>query len=85
MINKIKRKLYVRAMFKAIDLARTCPGYHEEVRRKTIGLRVIKRFEKVNNTRFDPFDTTHTAVVTSLGAFEDFFASPVVKNFRRKR
>ncbi len=62
-------KKYNYAMLKAIDKARSgTPKYS-----KTDGLRVIKRFEKVNNVKFDPYSSTEVMIITGRAKWEFFF------------
>lgn len=53
----------LKAMMRAIDLARTCGG---KVYSKTDGLRVIRRFERSNGIRFDPFNEYHLQAVSGM-------------------
>lgn len=67
-----RHRRYVRAMLKAIDVARE-PVWDFDVRAsRTDGLRVIRRFERVNGTRFDPFNETHLEAVAGNGSHENF-------------
>lgn len=63
-INKIRRKIYVFAMIRAINLAGSS---------KTNGLRAIKRFERINLMGFDPLNPRHLAIIAGCGEHEDFF------------
>lgn len=64
MKERIRRWLYVRAMMKAIDAARSSVWIDGTVESKAYGLRVIRRFESVNNIAFDPFNREHVEMVT---------------------
>ncbi len=57
--NWPERKKYVHAMLNAINKARRSIWMFEQQESKTNGLRVIRRFELVNKTTFNPFDKTH--------------------------
>ncbi len=57
--NWSERKKYVYAMLKAVDKARSPVWAFEQQESKTNGLRVIRRFERVNKTTFNPFDKSH--------------------------
>ena len=46
-----------------------CTGKHN----RTDGLRVIKRFERVNECVFDPFDRYHVGVISGHADKEHFF------------
>jgi hypothetical protein len=67
------RERYVKAMLKAIDEARRCGWYGGVTESKTDGLRVIRRFEKVNSINFDPFDSAHIDMVSGCAEYENFF------------
>ena len=71
-MNRQRRK-YVKAMLKAINKAREPVWNFDKPVSKTYGLRVIRRFEKVNRTRFDPFDSLHVEMCTGHGNHEQFF------------
>lgn len=68
-----QRQKYVRAMLKAIDKARFVYWQGKVKYSKTMGLRVIKRFERVNKTKFDPFNDLHVEYVTGHGDNEHLF------------
>ena len=68
-----KRWRYVRAMMKAIDKARTPVFICEKQESKTNGLRVIKRFERINGLKFDPFNKDHVGAVYGNASHESFF------------
>jgi hypothetical protein len=68
-----ERKRYVKAMLKAINKAREPVWIDEERQSKTDGLRVIKRFERVNKTKFNPFDKRHLEMIHGNASHEHFF------------
>jgi len=68
-----KRGRYVRAMMKAIDVACRSCWTSDPRGRKTDGLRVIRRFEQINNTEFDPFNSTHVDTIRGWANTEGFF------------
>ena len=68
-----ERKRYVRAMLKAVDTAREPVFIGEEWQSKTNGLRAIRRFERVNKTKFDPFDKRHLELIHGCASHESFF------------
>lgn len=39
----------------------------------TNGLRVIRRFEQLNNVEFDPFNRQHRIIIFNCGVHEEFF------------
>lgn len=69
----MKRKKFVKAMLKAIDVARDPVWIGEDRVSRTMGLRVIKRFERVNNCAFDPFNDYHVELVHGHASNELFF------------
>ena len=69
----MSRKRYVRAMMSAIKKAAAPVFDFEPKASKTDGLRVIRRFERVNQTVFDPFDSTHVFICSGWGSTESFF------------
>jgi len=79
MIGLSERARYVSAMMEAIDVARTCPALVRKLATKTNGLRVIKRFEKVNGYKFDPFNDEHVQAIAGHGYDEAFFRSVKLK------
>ncbi len=60
-------------MLEAIEKARRFTFKKDEKVSKTFGLRAIKRFEKVNNVIFDPFNQWHVLKITCNGPHERFF------------
>lgn len=72
MLKQIRRFLYVRAMLKSIEYARA-KTMHVNRMSKTNGLRVIKRFEKVNGIAFDPFNSIHNDIIYGCANDEAFF------------
>jgi len=66
----MKDKRYIKAMLKAIDVARS---EHDRKSSKTDGLRVIKRFELVNQVSFDPLDKSHLQMISGNASNERFF------------
>lgn len=79
MMNKLKRWWYVRAMMRCIKSA-TFDILTEQISSKTDGLRVIKRFEKVNKIKFDPFNINHRELVIGHGMNESFFRAVELLN-----
>jgi len=73
----MNRRKYVRAMLKAINKARQ-NHFEGESASKTDGLRVIRRFEKVNKIKFDPFNSLHIDAISGWGKYEGFFRA--IKN-----
>lgn len=69
-----KRNSYIKAMLKAINLARSESSLNPKSS-MTDGLRVIRRFEKINNIKFDPFNKTHLNKIAYNGSHESFFRS----------
>lgn len=80
----MNRKRYIRAMLKAIDSARQPVWIGEKVQSKTNGLRVIRRFEKVNKCTFNPFDDYHVLLISGHANTEHFF-SRLAKMFDQER
>lgn len=72
MIKYILRRIFVRYMIKAIDVARS-ESFASPKSTMTNGLRVIRRFEKVNGIEFNPRDSLHISFVRRMGCHEDFF------------
>lgn len=60
------RRKYAKAMLAAIDKARYTNS-NRSYCSKTDGLRVIRRFEEVNNIAFDPFNPHHVDMVSGWG------------------
>lgn len=81
LVIRFKRYLYVRAMFKSIECARD-KKMHANRMSKTDGLRVIKRFERVNRIAFDPFNATHNDTIYGCANDESFFRA--IKIMRTK-
>lgn len=71
-VIRFKRWRYVRAMLKSIEYARE-KTMHANRMSKTDGLRVIKRFEKVNGIAFDPFNPMHNNIIYGCANDESFF------------
>lgn len=67
------RERHVYLMLRAINYARQPVWIGEKRQSITDGLRVIKRFEIVNNTSFDPFNSEHVYVVAGCASHESFF------------
>jgi len=67
--------LYRYKMLKAIDLARQPIWDFNKLESKTNGLRVIKRFERVNKVKFDPFNNDHLDLIYGNASNESFFRS----------
>ena len=60
--TRIKRKVYVWRMLKAIDKA--CFEYYSgQPLSRTFGLRAIRRFEKANDIEFDPQNKQHIHMI----------------------
>ena len=70
--RKMRTKKYVRSMMMAIEWAKGSST-------KTNGLRVIRRFENVNNVEFDPSNRSHQLLVCGHGDTEEFFRSVKIK------
>ena len=69
-----RSKRYLRAMLRAIDLARKPDTFWDGKRySKTYGLRVIKTFERVNGVPFDPFNGEHLSLIEGNAHHEHFF------------
>lgn len=73
MLDMVRDRRYVRAMLKAIDIAREPVFIGETRQSKTNGLRVIRRFERVNKTTFNPFDKRHLELIHGCASHESFF------------
>ena len=67
--------LYKYKMIMAINIARKPNSYDGNKESMTNGLRVIRRFEIVNNIDFDPFDKTHLSMIYGNAVHESFFRS----------
>ena len=74
----MNRKRYIRAMLRAINKARVSVWDGKKTS-KTNGLRVIRRFEKVNKCDFNPFDKYHVELIVGHGDDEEFFRSAKLK------
>lgn len=72
MIFLSERQRHVKAMMKAIDIARTSYFLGGKAS-LTDGLRVIRRFEKVNSIKFDPSNSAHLSAISGNGHNENFF------------
>lgn len=68
-----QRQKYVKAMLRAINKARVVYWQGKVKYSKTMGLRVIKRFERVNKTKFDPFNELHIEYITGHADNEHLF------------
>ena len=66
-------KRYTYAMIKAIDKARQPVWIGEKWQSKADGLRVIRRFERVNKTAFNPFSEEHIELIAGNASHEAFF------------
>lgn len=66
-------KHYTYAMMKSIDKAREPSWIGEQWQSKTDGLRVIRRFERVNKTAFNPFSEEHIELIAGNASHEAFF------------
>lgn len=75
LLKRYARYRYVKAMMEAIKLAQATTFGVGKLSSKTDGLRAIRRFEKINKVKFDPFSTVHTRFVTGCGIHEEFFRS----------
>ena len=64
---------YTYAMMRAINKAREPCFVGETWASKADGLRVIRRFELVNKTAFNPFLVEHINTVAFQAAHEQFF------------
>lgn len=69
LVDNIKRSVYCQAMMKAIKRAQKDP-ISGRVSSKPDALRVIRTFERVNKTIFDPFKSSHTDMVAGWGTHE---------------
>lgn len=72
LVRHRKRRRYVAEMMQAIDMASTS-YFLGGKSSKTDGLRVIRRFEKINGIAFDPKNSGHLSVVSGNGHNENFF------------
>jgi hypothetical protein len=72
LITSFKRWWYVRGMLNSIERARENTIYKNKMSR-TDGLRVIKRFEKVNGITFNPFCAAHNEKIRGCANNESFF------------
>lgn len=70
--EKRLRRKYVKAMMFAIKRAQT-NVFDKEPSSKTDALRAIRRFERVNNIQFNPFNKAHLNTVAGCGTHENFF------------
>lgn len=72
-------KKYTYAMMNAIDLARKPTKFELQfsgsMQSRTNGLRVIRRFEKVNKIPFNPLNDRHLKLVEGNAGHEAFFRS----------
>lgn len=68
-----RSKHYTYAMMKAIDKAREPVWIGEQWQSKTDGLRVIRRFERINKTAFNPFSEDHLDLIAGNASHEAFF------------
>jgi len=66
------RKQYVSAMIYAVELARK-DTWTSKKTTSTNGLRAIRRFERVNDIPFNPFDPWHLRRIEGAGSHEAFF------------
>ena len=66
-----ERKKHVKAMMRAIKYA-TTPANKDKRESKTNGLRVIRRFESVNNIKFDPANRSHLDYIYGCAHIEGF-------------
>ena len=66
-------KRHTKAMLKAVDKARQPVWINEAKESKTNGLRVIRRFERVNKTTFNPFSKRHVELIYGNASHEAFF------------
>ena len=66
-----KRRRYVAAMIRAIDLAadRTHLSMYVFKQTRSAGLRTIRDFERVNRIAFDPFNRAHGNEVSGMARF----------------
>ena len=66
-------KRYTYAMIKAISKARDPVWIGEQRQSKTDGLRVIRRFDRVNKTAFNPLNEEHLELIAGNASHEAFF------------
>ena len=71
---------YVPAMMRAIKHAVGNSGAN-----RTDGLRVIRRFEKKNDIKFNPFNDTHLSYIAGMACHESFFRAMNLTFERCKR
>jgi hypothetical protein len=75
-IDKIKRKIYVFGMMRAINKLRSVYRLGKKIKyTKTDALSMINRFERVNKEKFNPFDNYHLSILTNEVENESFFRS----------
>lgn len=72
LVMHLKRRRYVAAMMQGIGMA-SAPCFIGGKSSKTDGLRVIRRFERVNGVAFDPRNSSHVSAVAGNGHNENFF------------
>ena len=73
-VGRLKRWRYKRAMFKAIKEAMTDVfPYVNKYGSRSDALRVLKRFEKVNGFKFNPFNKNHVFMIAGCARHENFF------------
>lgn len=72
-IVRLNRWFYVSGMMKAIKQAQYNVWNKDKPASKTNGLRVIRRFEKINQIEFDPYDNFHVKTISGHGTDEAHF------------
>lgn len=72
-VMRWNKRRYRKAMMNAISFAAQNPWNDDKPASKTDGLRVIHSFERVNKTKFNPFDGCHVELVAGHGKDESFF------------
>jgi len=72
MIFYLSRKLYVYMMLRAIKKA-CYDVVTERIEPRTYGLRAIKTFEKVNQCKFNPFDSLHVHHIEGMAWYQRSF------------
>ena len=70
--EEITRAKYVKAYMVAITKGQKYT-FSEYMSSKSNALRAIKRFENINNIKFDPFDEYHVRTIAGCGPWEEFF------------
>ena len=72
-LQRYKKYKRLKAMMHAIELAQTSVYDFDKKSSKADGLRVIRRFERLNNITFGPFNNDHLELINGGGIHEEFF------------